>query len=167
MPRPDPSEHAPYFSTYIDKVPGDDPLLVLGTQLAESIALLDRIGEARASLPYAPGKWTVKQTVGHLIDTERVWAYRALRFARNDMTPLAGFEQDGFARNAPFDRYSLRELIEEWMAVRAASVMLFSKLNDEEWSRTGSASGSPCSVRALAFMMAGHEIHHRRLLSAA
>ncbi|MBM3767182.1 MAG: DinB family protein [Acidobacteria bacterium] len=167
MARPEKSEHLAYFSTYIDKVEGDDALAVMRAQIDETIAALQALGEARCSLPAAPGKWTIKQAIGHLIDTERVFGYRALRFARNDQTPLAGFEQDDWAPNAPYDRYTLEELIAEFRAVRAATIALFAKLTPEEMLRSGPVSGNTHTVRALAFMIAGHEIHHRRLLPKA
>lgn len=164
MARPEKSEHIAYFSTYIDKVEGDDALAAMRTEIDETIAALRALGDERCSLPSAPGKWTIKQTIGHLLDAERVWCYRALRFARNDKTALAGFEQDDWAPNAPYDRYSLEELIAEFRVVRAASIALFVKLTPEEMMRSGPASTGTFSVRALAFMIAGHEIHHRRLL---
>ncbi len=164
MARPEKSEHVPYFSTYIDKVEGDDAIAVMRAGIDDTIAALQALGDARCSLPSAPGKWTIKQTIGHLADTERVWCYRALRFARNDQTALAGFEQDDWVSNAPFDRYSLDELTAEFRVVRAASIALFAKLTPEEMLRSGPVSSGACSVRALAFMIAGHEIHHRRLL---
>jgi hypothetical protein len=113
---------------------------------------------------YADGKWSVKEVLGHLVDSERVFAYRALRVARNDQTPLAGFEQDDYVRNGPFARLSLPELIEDLTAVRQSSLSLFGNLDEKVWSRRGTANNSVISVRALAYIVAGHELHHRHIL---
>ena len=162
--RPGPNEHAPYYGKYIDRVPGDDALPALVSQIGETAALLERLDEAKASFRYAPDKWSVKQVIGHVADGERVFAYRALRFARADMTPLPGFEENDYARTGGFDDRPLRDLVVEFRAVRAASIALFASLTPEAAGHIGTANNSPMSVRALGWVIAGHELHHRGLL---
>lgn len=162
--RPQPGEHDPYYSRYISLVPDNDILDTLRTQIADTQALLGRLGEDKGSFRYAPDKWTTKEVVGHLSDTERVFAYRALRIARNDQTPIEGFEQDDYVRFGPFAGRPLAELVEEYGAVRQSSLCLFRALDEQAWSRRGIANNAAVSVRAIAFIMAGHELHHRRIL---
>ncbi len=161
---PAPDEYGPYWSRYISLVDDADILSVLRSGLAETLSLMSAAGEARAGYCYSPGKWSVRQVIGHLIDTERIWSYRALRIARNDQTPLAGFEQDEYVRFGPFERCSLGELAGELQAVRQSTICLYRSLGEEEWSRRGTASNTEVSVRALAFMTGGHEVHHRKIL---
>ena len=113
---------------------------------------------------YAPGKWSAKEVLGHVCDTERVFAYRALRIARGDQTPLAGFEQDDYVKNGPFAKAPMEEIIEDYIAVRRASITLFRNLDEAAWVRRGVANNNEVSVRALAYIIAGHELHHRRIL---
>jgi uncharacterized damage-inducible protein DinB len=136
----------------------------LQDQPRDTLALLSTLSEEQGDYRYAPDKWSIKEMLGHLIDAERVFAYRALRFARNDGTPLASFEQDDYVRAGGFDDRRLADLIEEFVAVRRATVWLFRQLSAEAWMRRGVASGNPVSVRALAYIIAGHELHHRRVL---
>ena len=163
-PRPEKSEYPPYCEGYISRVPDGDILGILGKQLDDTLALIKTIPEARGDSRYAEGKWSVKEVIGHVIDTERVFAYRALRFARGDATPLAGFEQDDFVRGAAFDKRSLSDLADEYEHVRRATISLFANLDAEAWSRKGSANNNETSVRALAFIIAGHERHHVEVL---
>ncbi len=160
--RPDSNEYAPYYGKYISLVPEGDILITLEKQAPDTLALLAP-HEADGDFRYAPGKWSVKESLGHLIDTERVFSYRALRIARNDKTPLAGFEQDDYVKYGPFAQSSLAALLEEFTSVRKASVALFRGLDEAAWSRRGVASNNEVTVRALAYMIAGHELHHRRL----
>ena len=164
--RPDETEYLSYYGRYISLVPDGDILSMLSRQLDETLALLQSIPEERAGFRYAPDKWSIKQLVGHVIDTERIFAYRALRFARNDDTPLSGYEQDDYVRNSSFDDYPLAELSEEFANVRRANLFLFKHLSEEAWLRRGSASESEVSVRALAYILAGHELHHTAILRA-
>ncbi|MGZ4732824.1 MAG: DinB family protein [Terriglobales bacterium] len=160
--RPDSSEYAPYYGKYVSLVPEGDILVTLGRQSLETVALLaprEAVGDSR----YAPGKWSVKESLGHLIDTERVFSYRALRIARNDKTPLAGFEQDDYVKYGPFAQLSLSTLLEEFTLVRKATVALFRALDETAWTRRGVVSNNEVTVRALAYMIAGHELHHRRI----
>jgi len=162
--RPAADEHLPYYARYVERVPDGDLLARLERQVAETAALLRALPEGRAAHRYEPGKWSVKEVVGHVADTERIFTYRALRIARADRTPLAGFDENEFVRAAGFDRRTLRELVDELVAVRAATVALYRGLGDEEVGRRGTANGAEVSVRALAWITAGHELHHVTLL---
>ncbi len=136
----------------------------MGQQLEETLTLLRNIPESQADFRYAPDKWGIKELVGHVIDTERIFAYRALRFARNDKTNLPGYEQDDYVRNASFDSCSLAQLASELEAVRRSTIFLFSHLDGDAWMRKGMANDAEVSVRALAYIIAGHELHHREML---
>jgi uncharacterized damage-inducible protein DinB len=162
--RPDETEYLPYFGKYISLVPEGDIIDLLRKQLEETLDLLREIPEAQAGFRYGDDKWSIKELVGHVIDAERIFAYRALRFARNDQTPLSGFEQDDYISNAAFDERSLDDLASEFESVRRSTIFLFKPLNAEASMRTGLANGSAASVRALAYMIAGHELHHRNIL---
>ena len=161
---PDASEYAAYYGRYISLVPGDDILAALEEQPRYTLALLSGLSKEQANYRYAPDKWSIKEILGHLIDTERVFAYRALRFARNDGTPLPGFEQDDYVRYGDFADCPLGYLKEEFLAVREGSMFLFEGLSPEAWMRRGMASQNEISVRAIAYIIAGHELHHRQVL---
>jgi len=162
--RPQSGEYAPYYDRYISLVPGNDILAALDEQRRQMLLLLSGRTEADGDLRYAPDKWTLKEVVGHLNDTERIMSYRALRIARGDATPIEGFEQDDYVRNAPFARRPLEDLIEDYIAVRRATVSLFRNLDEPAWSRRGVANKNEVTVRALAYIIAGHELHHRKIL---
>ena len=162
--RPRSGEYAPYYDRYISLVPGNDILSALDEQRRQMLLLLSGRTEADGDLRYAPDKWTLKEVVGHLNDTERIMSYRALRIARGDATPIEGFEQDDYVRNAPFARRPLEDLIEDYIAVRRATVSLFRNLDEPAWSRRGVANKNEVTVRALAYIIAGHELHHRKIL---
>jgi DinB superfamily len=161
--RPESSEYAPYYGKYVSLVPDGDILLTLERQLPETAALFAR-SEADGDFPYAPGKWSVKEVLGHVMDTERIFSYRALRIARNDKTPLAGFEQDDYVKYGPFGQCSLAGLVAEFTSVRQAALFMFRALDEAAWSRRGNASNHEVTVLALAYIIAGHELHHRRIL---
>lgn len=158
--RPHASEHAPFYAGYVALVPETDVMGVLESQAREVDALLRSIPEAQAGVLHPPYTWTIKQVVGHLIDGERIFAYRALRIARGDATPLPGFDENAYARSGEFDRLKLVQLADEFAAVRRSTVLQFRRLPDDAWSRVGTANGSPASVRAIAFIIAGHVRHH-------
>jgi hypothetical protein len=162
--RPQPNEYDPYYERYISLVQSDNILQVLDEQRRQTMLLLSGRSEADGDLRYAPGKWNVKELLGHVNDTERIFTYRALRISRGDQTPIEGFEQDDYVRNGPFARRSLEDLIEDFIAVRRATISLFRNLDAEGWMRRGIANNKPVSVRAIAFVSAGHELHHRRIL---
>jgi len=162
--RPEASEHAPYFGRYISLVSDPDILTVLETQWKETAALLRRLSEQDGGFRYAADKWTVREMLGHVNDTERIFAYRALRIARADKTPLAGFEQDDYVLAGGFEKRTLADLRDEFDAIRKSTLFLFRGLEEVAWTRQGTASDNKLSVRALAYMIAGHELHHRRIL---
>ena len=162
--RPPPSEYPPYQTAYLERVPEGDVIALLAAQLDETLALLGGLSEAQAERGYAPGKWSVKEVLGHLADGERVFAYRALRFSRGDTTPLPGFEQDEYVAGTNFNRLSLDDLKADLRAVRAATLHLFRQMPEAAMTHTGMASDHLHSVRAIAFMIAGHELHHRHIL---
>jgi DinB superfamily len=162
--RPEPGEYAPYYDRYISLIPGTDILGTLDTQRRQTMLLLSGRDERDGDFRYAPDKWSAKEVLGHVCDTERVFAYRALRIARGDQTPLAGFEQDDYVKNGPFARAPLEEIIEDYIAVRRATLTLLRNLEETAWVRRGVANKNEVSVRALAYIIAGHELHHRRIL---
>jgi uncharacterized damage-inducible protein DinB len=164
MNRPEAAEYPEYCANYISKVPGSDVLSVLESQRLQMLQLFAGRSERDGSFRYAPGKWTVKEVLGHITDTERIFTYRALRFARADETPLPGFEQDDYVRSGGFGERTLAGLAEEFGAVRSASIGLFRSFNETAWPRRGLANQKEMTVRALAFMTAGHQIHHRIIL---
>ena len=164
MKRPEATEYAPFYASYVSRVPGPDALSVLESQRMQMLQLFAGRSEREGNFRYAPDKWTVKEVLGHITDTERIFAYRALRIARNDQTPLPGFEQDDFVKNGAFGGRTVANLAEEFGAVRGASITLFRSFGEEVWGRRGVASEKEVTVRALAFITAGHQMHHRIIL---
>jgi len=164
MTRPDASEYAPYYGKYIALVSGNDVVRALETQARETTRIVAGISESQGMHRYAPEKWSVKEVIGHLTDSERIFCYRALRIARGDQTPIEGFEQDDYVRDAQFDRLPLSDLVAEFNVVRQATLRLFTSLQPDAWTRHGVANKNEVSVRALAYMIAGHELHHRHVL---
>lgn len=163
--RPTETEFAPYAKSDIDYVAGDDAVGVLAAQGRDVVTLLQSLDEdSIGAKRYAPGKWTVKEVIGHLIDDERIFAYRALCVARSDLRPLPGFEENEYVAATSFESRSLASLIAEYSSVRAATLTLFESLTAEEWTRRGNVNGYEASVRGLAFHVAGHELHHLRTL---
>lgn len=162
--RPASDEYAPYYETYVALVPAGDIVETLERQSADTLALLRSVPEDRAGSSYEPGKWSVKELVGHVVDSERVFSYRALRFARGDRTPLPGYEQDDYVRAAGFDARTLSSIAEEFARVRAATVALLRTFEEDAWARRGTANDKEVSVRALAHILAGHELHHINIL---
>jgi len=162
--RPQPGEYTPYYDRYISLVPVSDVLAALDDQRRETLLLLCGRAEADGDLRYAPDKWSLKELLGHVNDTERIMSYRALRISRGDATPIEGYEQDDYVRNGPYARRQLPDLIEDYIAVRRATVSLFRNLEEPAWSRRGVANKNEVTVRALAYIIAGHELHHRRIL---
>lgn len=158
--RPSESEYAPYFRRYTSKIGESDAFPVLEGAFKENMAFFESIPDDHWEHRYAPGKWSLKESIIHMIDTERIFAYRALRIARNDQTPLPGFEQDDYVPHYNAEQRSPASIISEYKAVRTATLELFRYLREEDLSRTGTASSMPISVRALAYLIAGHERHH-------
>jgi hypothetical protein len=164
IPRPNADEHAAFYSGYIALVPDGDLLSLLRTQLIGTAQTLRAVPSERGDFAYAPGKWTVKEVIGHLADAERIMSYRALRFARSDPTSLAGFDENTYVPAGRFARRSIRDLVDELEAVRAATVHLASHLDEEAFARRGVANNNEVSVRALFYIIAGHERHHMKIL---
>jgi hypothetical protein len=162
--RPEPGEYAPYYDRYISLVQGTDILGTLDAQRRQMVLLLSGRDEKDGDFRYAPNKWNAKEVLGHVCDTERIFAYRALRIARGDQTPLAGFEQDDYVRNGPFAGAPIGEMVEDYIAVRRATLTLLRNLDEAAWTRRGVANKNEVSVRALGYIIAGHEVHHRRIL---
>ncbi len=164
MDRPTSSEYAPYYDKYVSLVPDGDIVKNLQTQLQDTLTLVRGLTTEQADSRYAPGKWTVKELVGHVIDAERVFSYRALRFARGDENPLAGFDQEPYVQNGNFANRTLDDLSDEFEHLRLANIRLFRSFDDSAWKRRGVASDNEVSVLALAYIMAGHELHHMQIL---
>jgi uncharacterized damage-inducible protein DinB len=162
--RPHPDEYASYFGRYISLVEGDDILSTLDQQRRQTMTSLCGRDEEDGNFRYAPDKWSAKEVLGHLCDAERIFAYRILRIARADSTPIEGFEQDDYVRNGSFARLAWGDLVEEFIAVRRATLSLLRTLDESAWMRRGTASNNEVSVRGLAYIIAGHELHHRRIL---
>jgi uncharacterized damage-inducible protein DinB len=164
IPRPGSDEYAPYYHTYVSKVPDQDLLQLLREQIEETCALLSKVPESGADATYGPGKWTIKEVTGHIVDTERIMAYRLLRVARGDTTPLPGFEQDDYVRGGEFQARTLASLIEEFRLARASTLALLQGLDEATLARRGVADGKSVSACALAYIIAGHERHHVGIL---
>jgi uncharacterized damage-inducible protein DinB len=162
--RPQSTEAAPYYSTYIDKVKGDDALKVIENQLPETLAFFAEISEEKSMHRYAPGKWSIRQLVNHVNDAERLFASRALWFARGFDSPLPGFDQDVAASGAEAERISWAQHVEEFKNVRLSTISLFRNMPKEAWMRNGIASENPFTVRALAYIIPGHVNHHLGIL---
>jgi uncharacterized damage-inducible protein DinB len=164
--KPEAGEYAPYYETYVSLVPEGDIVDALSSQLAEMSAMLGGIAEERGAHSYAEGKWSVKQLIGHVIDGERIFAYRALVIARGERQPLPGMDQDEYMAFSDFDSRTLADLSAEFAHARASNVLMFRGLSEEAWTRRGTASEREVSVRALAHVLFGHVAHHVNVLRA-
>jgi hypothetical protein len=164
MGRPDSTEYAPYYGKYVALVPEDNILTAMRSETAQTLAFLRGVPERESSIRHPPYTWTFKQVVGHLTDAERVFGYRALRFARGDSTPLPGFDENTYAQIAEFDQHPLDDLVAEFEALRQSHICLFKNLPATAWARRGIANGNEVSVRALAYIIVGHERHHTVIL---
>jgi hypothetical protein len=162
--RPQTNEAAAYYSNYINRVTGDDVLGFMTTQLDETLSFLREISEEQSLQRYAPEKWSMRELLGHVNDTERVFAFRALWFARGFSDPLPSFDQEIAVTGSGAQNVSWKDLVEEFRVIRLATLALLRELPDDAWSRSGQASGNPVSVRALAYIMAGHVAHHVAIL---
>ena len=162
--RPAPTEAAHYYSTYIDRISSEDVVSELESQREPTLHLLATITEEKSLHRYAPDKWSIRQLLSHVSDAERVFLYRALWFARGFDTPLPGFDQNIAAPHAGADQFSWDSHVADFSAVRAATLSFFRNLPEDAWSRTGIASDNPVSVRALAYIIAGHVAHHVAIL---
>ena len=164
MNRPNESEYAPFYGGYVAQVSEDEILPVLRSQLDALDVLLNRVAPEQETYRYAEGKWSIREIVGHLIDGERVFGYRALCIARGESQNLPGFDQNDYMLTAPYHAIELEDLLSELRLVRLSNIAMFRNLDEESWARLGTANGSPVTVRALAFIMAGHLRHHMNVL---
>lgn len=161
--RPSDNEYAVHYSRYIQLVPGDNVIEVL-KEYDKTVNFLKSIPAEKENFAYAPDKWSVKQVVGHIIDTERIMAYRALRISRNDKNPLPGYDQEDFIKYGNAQRRTVNDLADEFEAVRKANLLMFKTFNQEELQRRGTASGFEVTVNGLLYIIAGHELHHLNIL---
>jgi hypothetical protein len=164
LQRPEPDESAPFYHGYIAEVPGEQIGRYLAGQLAELERLIAPLDDTGARFRYAPGKWSVKEVLGHLTDAERIFSYRLLRIGRGDASPLAGFDENLYVPAGAFDARSLASIAGELRAVRSSTIALADGLPREAWTRRGQASGATVSGRALAYIIVGHVTHHARVL---
>ncbi len=162
--RPDSTEYAPGFGEYVALVPEGDVVQFLETQLAELLGVLQGMGEAEAMAVHAPHAWTIKQAVGHMTDCERIFGYRALRIARNDVTPLPPFDQNRFMQFSNFNRWPVEALAGEFELVRRGHIALFRHLDEAAWLRVGVVGGHAATTRAFLYAIAGHAKHHLDIL---
>jgi len=164
MARPDSSEYALPYEKYISLVPEDDVLEAMSAELVAPLSFLAGVPESEACVCHSPYTWTIKQVVGHLIDCERVFGYRALRFARGDSTPLPGFDENDYANAAHHDGIPLADLVAEYATLRRSHIAFFEHLPEEAWQCRGTANNAAVSVRALAYILVGHERHHAAIM---
>lgn len=158
--RPNANEYPHYFESYINEVPEGELSAFLEQQIEEARSQFGNLSEELGRFRYAEGKWSIKEVLGHITDTERIMSYRLLRIARGDTTPLPAFSEELFVNNANFDNRTIQDLLDEFAIVRSSTLYLMSHLSDEAWLRIGTFSGQQGSARALAFIMAGHALHH-------
>ncbi len=166
MRRPDATEYDDYYGLYIGQVPDGDLLEILRGGVARTAAALDGLPPERETYRYEPGKWTLREVLGHVVNVERVFSFRALCFARRDPSPLPGMDQDVWAANCNAGDRTVSALLDDLAHARASSVAMLESLPEDAWDRRGIASGFEFTVRACAYILAGHEIHHRRVLEA-
>jgi uncharacterized damage-inducible protein DinB len=162
--RPDPSECAPYYRQYVELVPEGNIIDILETQLADTLLMLGDLPESRAGFRYEEGKWSLKEVLGHLVDSERIFAARALSFSRGETQPLPGFEQDDYVARGEFDARPLKSILGEYESLRLANLAFFQSFNDAMLLRAGTANGTPFTVRSVLFVLAGHELHHLKVI---
>ncbi|RNB87419.1 DinB family protein [Brevibacillus fluminis] len=162
--RPAAEDHSAYYGQYIGLVPDGEISEILVDQHEEMTRFLSELTEEQASHRYEEGKWSIKEVIGHIADTERVMCYRLLRIARGDQTALPGFDQDLFMEGISFDAYSVADLLEDYSAVRRATLTLLRGLPAEAWDRKGVVSDNNTTANALAYVIAGHELHHMNII---
>jgi len=164
MKPPKKEEYAAYYHTYVDKVPEGEIVKILKGQSDRMKKLLLNVSKKKSLFRYSPEKWNIREIIGHLIDSERVMAYRALRFARNDQTDLPGFDENDYVRHSNYNDIKLNDLVEEFCALRKSSSIMFKNFTDEISLRSGRANGNSFTVRAMAYIMAGHVNHHLEII---
>lgn len=164
MLRPDQNEYTPYYYQYIKLVPQNNILEYLNQQLDETIKLFTGVSEEKAMFRYAPDKWSVKEVLGHIMDGERIFAYRALCISRGEKNSLPGFEQNDYVANANFDELKLTDIMDEFVALRKSNLKMFGNFSEEMWTRRGIANKNEVTVRAVAYVLAGHALHHLNVI---
>jgi hypothetical protein len=162
--RPKSADYAPFYEKYVALVPSGDLLATLELQVPAWKSMLGMLSGPQSEFRYEPAKWSIKEILGHVTDTERIFSYRALRIARGDQTPLSGFEQDDYIKEGNYSARTLADLLEEFSLVRASTLSLFRSLSTEAWTRRGNANQKEVTVCALGFITAGHTEHHRVIL---
>ena len=162
--RPEPAEYDPYYERYISLVKTNDIATTLQEQAQETRDLLNKVSAEKAEFRYAPGKWSTKEVLGHINDTERIMSYRVLRIARGDQTPIEGYEQDDYVAGGKFSHRTMDDLLQEFMTIRNATIQLIRHLDEETAERRGTANNKQITARAIVYVIAGHELHHRRIL---
>ncbi|WP_044339316.1 DinB family protein [Rossellomorea aquimaris] len=162
--KPGTEEYPAYYKDYINNVPDGDLLQILDVQLKETTSLLKDLSDEQARFRYAPEKWTIKEVLGHITDTERIMCYRLLSIARGEQEMLPGYNDDEYVKRGRFNRFSLQELLHHQSLVRQNTILLLNSMDEEALLQRGKANGGEVTVRAIAYIIAGHEIHHRRLI---
>jgi hypothetical protein len=162
--RPSDSDYPEYYRTYVNLIEHDDVLEVLAEQVDTVMSMFADMDEARTLYRYADGKWSIREVLGHLLDSERIFGMRALCFARGEQQPLPGFDENVYVANALFDERPLDSILDEWQALRIANLILFQSFDDDAWSRSGTANNKPVTTNALAWIIAGHTVHHLNIL---
>ena len=166
MPRPKPEDYPSFYAGYVEEIEGNEPVKILEEQITKLQILLSNVSEEKGDFSYAKGKWTIKEIIGHLIDTEKVMAYRALCIARGEKQSLPGFEQDDYVKEANFNKRKIKDLMEELLLTRRLTILLFKSFEKEMLNRRGTANEKEVTVLALAFIIAGHAYHHIKILKA-
>ncbi|PKL82869.1 MAG: hypothetical protein CVV24_07880 [Ignavibacteriae bacterium HGW-Ignavibacteriae-3] len=164
MKRPNRHEYAAYYHSYVDLVPHGDVLKIMKQQRDQFKKILSKVSSKKSLFRYAPGKWCIREVIGHIIDAERVFSYRALRFARNDKSDLPGFDENEYIRQSNYSGIKLKELIEEFCSLRSSNIIMFKNFSEDFGLRTGTANGNSFTVRAMAYIMTGHVNHHLKVL---
>ena len=164
MPRPNPQDAAEFYHNYINQAQGNSIAEVMANQSVQINEFYNSLPESKAGYAYATGKWTIKELLQHLIDAERIFAYRALRIARKDTTPLPGFDENSYAANSNANSRTLQSLKEEFNAVRTSTDLMLRSFNDDQLNATGTASNKSITVNAIAFIIYGHLLHHKKII---
>jgi uncharacterized damage-inducible protein DinB len=162
--RPEENEYAPYYTSYIKLIPEGDIAEVLNEQLKNTLTTFRKLNDEQSLFRYTPDKWSIKEVLGHIADTERIMAYRLLCIARGDSAALPGFNENQYVSSARFDDLPLADLLDNFVAVRHSTLQLMKGLDERAWSRRGNANGVEVTVRAIAYIIAGHELHHRNIV---
>lgn len=160
LQRPTENEYPSYYLPYINQVPDGDVVQLLKENLEETVKLFEGISEEDELFRYAPGKWSIKEVLGHITDTERIMSYRLLRVSRGDKTPLAGFNENDYVEAAQTNQLSMKNILEDFITTRKATISLIQNIPNGAWANIGNANGMEITTRAIAYIIAGHQIHH-------